>query len=211
MPSRRALLATVGSAVVAGCLGGGSTPTDSTDSESPTSAPTRSPTATRSPTDSPTETAPLTGKDPDCETPTKLGENYDLAVVATDARVLPLDLVVSVSRTPTPLDTYRPTDAVPNPDETEDDEQTASGRYDALVYRERFVLSERYEPQIRRDLFADGTDYVLRARAGDSGFVPALFGVPTGESATLDVIVRRDGVIVQKNGDRRIAGTPCPR
>ncbi|MFB6177664.1 MAG: hypothetical protein ABEI99_11065 [Halobaculum sp.] len=199
MPSRRALLATLGSAVAAGCLGGGSTPTDVTDSDSPTSAPTRSP----------TETAPLTGKDPDCTTVTKLDENYDLAVVATDARKLPLDLVVSVSRTPTPLDTYRPTDAVPNPDETEDEENTARSG-DATVYRERFVLSERYEPHVRRDVIGDGTDYVVRVRAGDSGFSTALFAVTAGEQAGLDILATREGIVVGQDGDRRLVGTPCP-
>lgn len=207
MPSRRALLATVGSAVAAGCLGGGST---GTDSESPTEAPTRSPTPTRSQTNPPTETAPPTGRDPDCETPTEIDESYDLAVVATDARVLPLDLVVSVSRTPTPLDTYRPTEAAPSPDETEDEESTARVG-DATVYRERFVLSERYEPHVRRGVIGDGTDYVVRVRAGDSGFSTALFAVTAGEQAGLDILATREGVVVGQDGDRRLVGTPCPR
>lgn len=173
MQTRRALLAGVGSAALAGCL---DTPATTTTRQSPPETQTTT-TTRQSPRETQTTTADTAGP---CDAAAALADTqYDLAIVVWDAPVVPLDLTVVVRIIRTPLDTPTAETAVASLDEPDGGETATRRSYGDILFRERLLVRERYAPVFRRDVFGDERELQVSVVAGDSGFAARVFELPT--------------------------------
>lgn len=182
MNSRRSLLVGLGTAALAGCLGGDS------GSRSETTAPdVREQSTTRPP-----ET---------CRTVTEPTAPYELAVVVTDAPSVPVDLTVTVSGLgETVIETPTAVTAVPEPEEPDGEPSTAVP-YLTPAFRERFVIEDRYEPRIRTDVFVGDDEFTVTADGGDSGVGWHWVRDATDGPTAVTVVVGDDGVRATDSGE----------
>ena len=192
MNSRRSLLVGLGTAALAGCLGG-----DSGSRSETTASGVRSRSTPRPP-----ET---------CRRVTAPAAPYELAVVVTDAPTVPVDLTVTVSGLgETVIETPTPVTAVPDPEEPDGGPSTAAP-YLTPAFRERFVIEDRYEPRTRTDVFVGDDEFTVTVDGGDSGVGWYWVRDTTDGPTTVTVAVGADGVRASESTTPWETASTCRR